>query len=195
MVNLILGKLTPRSGTVSRSSKLKIGVFSQDMVPLLPVDVSAVTYIMEKCKTLKADTAVADFANCETVDQARQYLGSFGLQGKTSLRLIGTLSGGQKSRVVFAAESLCKPQLYIMDEPTNHLDIESIETLSKAIQKFTGAVLLVSHDRSFLGETCEEVWVFEKGKEEIQKLIKSPNQTNDEFIDNTFRHLYNQRTS
>ena len=89
----------------------------------------------------------------------RSCLGRFGLTGTTALQPIGTLSGGQKSRTVFAWMSLKNPHVLILDEPTNHLDMDSIEALSKALIQFKGGVLIVSHDQMFLDSCCNEIWV------------------------------------
>lgn len=70
-------------------------------------------------------------------EEYRRHLGAFGVSGDLALQPIGSLSGGQKSRVAFAKMCLSLPNFLILDEPTNHLDIESIEALGKAIQKYT----------------------------------------------------------
>jgi ATP-binding cassette, subfamily F, member 3 len=73
--------------------------------------------------------------------------------------LHSTLSGGQKSRVVFAAISMGNPHVLILDEPTNHLDMDSIDALASALKQFKGGVAIVSHDQAFLDAVCNEVWV------------------------------------
>ena len=80
------------------------------------------------------------------IEEYRRHLGAFGLTGDLTLQPVGSLSGGQKSRVAFAKMCLTLPNFLILDEPTNHLDIETIEALGKAIQKYTvstiGSILL-----------------------------------------------------
>lgn len=71
------------------------------------------------------------------IEEYRRHLGAFGLSGDLTLQPVGSLSGGQKSRVAFAKMCLSLPNFLILDEPTNHLDIETIEALGKAIQKYT----------------------------------------------------------
>lgn len=71
----------------------------------------------------------------------------------TSLQLIGTLSGGQKSRVAFAVLSMSKPHILLLDEPTNHLDIEGLDALMDALNVWNGGVLVISHDSTFI-HTC-----------------------------------------
>lgn len=68
-------------------------------------------------------------------------------------------SGGQKSRVAFACLTFAKPHIVLLDEPTNHLDMEAIGALITALQKFTGGVLVISHDQYFISQVCNEIWV------------------------------------
>ena len=77
---------------------------------------------------------------------------------------ISTLSGGQKSRVAFAAMAWKHPHLLILDEPTNHLDIETIEALTDALAAYKGGLIVVSHDQYFVQRTCRELWVLEDKK-------------------------------
>ncbi|XP_010146541.1 PREDICTED: ATP-binding cassette sub-family F member 3-like, partial [Eurypyga helias] len=78
-----------------------------------------------------------------------------------AVRPVASLSGGQKSRVAFAQMTMSCPNFYILDEPTNHLDMETIEALAKALNKFRGGVILVSHDERFIRLVCQELWVCE----------------------------------
>ncbi|KAM6567240.1 hypothetical protein CsatA_026368 [Cannabis sativa] len=101
-----------------------------------------------------------------------------------------SLSGGQKSRVVFTSISMSKPHILLLDEPTNHLDMQSIDALADALDEFTGGVVLVSHDSRLISRVCEdeeksEIWVVEDGtvrnfpgtfkeyKEDLQREIKA----------------------
>lgn len=79
-----------------------------------------------------------------------QHLGAFGITGLTGLQKIGTLSGGQKSRVAFSVLSMQRPHIILLDEPSNHLDIEGIDALMAAIKKWNGGVILISHDTRFI---------------------------------------------
>merc|ERR1712141_846172 len=89
----------------------------------------------------------------------RHQLGSYGVSGELALRPISSLSGGQKSRVAFAVMTMNSPNFFILDEPTNHLDIETVEALGKALKKFKGGVILVSHNEQLIKMTAEEVWL------------------------------------
>ena len=77
---------------------------------------------------------------------------------------VATLSGGEKARLVLALIALTQPALLILDEPTNHLDLEMREALVLALQDYTGALILVSHDRSLLHRTVDELWLVDSGK-------------------------------
>jgi ATP-binding cassette subfamily F protein 3 len=91
-------------------------------------------------------------------------LGRYGLEGHAHTIKIRDLSGGQKARVVFVELSLMAPHLLFLDEPTNHLDIQSRDVLLKALQKFQGTIILVSHDRHFLRSLVGRVFEIDHGE-------------------------------
>jgi energy-coupling factor transporter ATP-binding protein EcfA2 len=93
----------------------------------------------------------------KTEQEYRQHLGNFQITGQTGLQLIGTLSGGQKSRVAFAALSLARPHILLLDEPTNHLDMEGLDALIVALENFNGGVIVISHDERFVTRVGKEV--------------------------------------
>ncbi|KAE8294788.1 ATP-binding cassette sub-family F member 3 [Larimichthys crocea] len=99
-----------------------------------------------------------------TEEEYRHQLGGYGITGELATRPVASLSGGQKSRVAFAQMTMPCPNFYILDEPTNHLDMETIEALAKALNKFKGGVILVSHDERLIRLVCKELWVCEAGK-------------------------------
>ena len=101
-----------------------------------------------------------------TPSAARTILGGFGLGGSHALQPIGSLSGGQKARLVMAAAMSSPdrpPHLLVLDEPTNHLDSDSLASLAGAVRAFTGAVAIVSHNQAFLAACCRELWVVRGG--------------------------------
>ena len=95
----------------------------------------------------------------------RGHLSAFGLPADLAEQRIGTLSGGQKSRVSFAMISWKKPHLLVLDEPTNHLDHETIDAVIVALANFQGGVIVVSHDQHFLESVCDEIHVLTAGKD------------------------------
>jgi len=143
---LLAKNLTPTRGHVEHASRLRIGWFAQHFADQLQTDMSPVMYLHEKYPEHEYETL-------------RKYLGMFGLPGKRHLQAIQTLSGGEKNRVVFASIALYGAHLLFLDEPTNHLDMESIAALVKGVKKFTGGVVLVSHDQRLISAACEEIWV------------------------------------
>ena len=84
------------------------------------------------------------------MEEIRKYLGTFQIEGKTHLIPIENLSGGQKARLLLISLLLENPHILLLDEPTNHLDISIIEWLIKAINKYKGAVYIVSHDEELI---------------------------------------------
>ncbi|KAI5983601.1 P-loop containing nucleoside triphosphate hydrolase protein [Pisolithus albus] len=94
---------------------------------------------------------------------ASKFPGRTEQDGMTGLQLIGTLSGGQKSRVAFAVLSLQKPHVLLLDEPTNHLDIEGLDALMAALNTWNGGVIVISHDERFITSVAKELWVCANG--------------------------------
>jgi len=150
-INVLLDKLKPVSGYVQRDPKLRVGYFAQHHVDQLDVRLSPLDYMLDTFPGSKAD-------------EMRPHLARYGIPAELASQRIGTLSGGQKSRVAFAKITHDRPHILICDEPSNHLDLETNAALAIAINTFDGGVLLVSHDQ-FLIETCaEEFWVMQEGK-------------------------------
>ena len=98
-----------------------------------------------------------------TPQQARDRLGAFLFQGEDVFKTVGTLSGGEQSRLRLCMLMDEKINLLILDEPTNHLDIASREWVEAAIEEFEGVLLFVSHDRYFIEKFAERIWLLEEG--------------------------------
>lgn len=151
LLKLLLGTLTPVSGHVSKNGRLRIGYFAQHHVDGMDLSLSAVSW-MAQAYPGKSD------------EEYRRHLGSFGITGSLGLQKMQLLSGGQKSRVAFAALCLNQPHVLILDEPSNHLDTQGLDALADALINFKGGVLMVSHDVSTIERVCNEIWVSEDGK-------------------------------
>jgi ATP-binding cassette, subfamily F, member 3 len=98
--------------------------------------------------------------------ELRDFLGTFRFTGAMAQQAVGSLSGGEKARLVLAMLVWQRPNLLLLDEPTNHLDLTTREALSIALNEFEGTVMLVSHDRALLRETCDEFWLVARGRVE-----------------------------
>jgi len=96
--------------------------------------------------------------------KAREYLSKFMFFGESVFKKVGSLSGGEKSRLMLSKLLFNQVNLLILDEPTNHLDIDSIETLEEALLDFQGTIMFVSHDRYFINKICERVVALESNK-------------------------------
>ncbi|MBQ3214674.1 MAG: ABC-F family ATP-binding cassette domain-containing protein, partial [Oscillospiraceae bacterium] len=101
--------------------------------------------------------------NCSP-QMARDRLGAFLFQGEDVFKTVGTLSGGEQSRLRLCMLMDEKINLLILDEPTNHLDIASREWIEAAIEEFEGVLLFVSHDRYFIEKFAERIWLLDDGK-------------------------------
>jgi ABC-type glutathione transport system ATPase component len=93
----------------------------------------------------------------------RSFLGSFNFSGDMVKQAVGTMSGGEKARLVLAMMVWQRPNLLLLDEPTNHLDLATREALAMALNEFEGTVMLVSHDRALLRAVCDEFWLVGRG--------------------------------
>ncbi len=150
LIKLIAGKLELMQGEMMRSSKLRIGYFSQHQTEELDVDS---TPVQEMGRLIQKQTG--DWK--ESVIRAR--LGQFGFGKTLADNRIGNLSGGEKARLLFAFMSFEAPHLLLMDEPTNHLDMDSREALVQALNAYQGAIVMVSHDPTMVERVADRLWL------------------------------------
>ncbi|KAJ9148115.1 hypothetical protein P3X46_030206 [Hevea brasiliensis] len=151
ILKLIAGELQPSSGTIFRSAKVRIAVFSQHHVDGLDLSSNPLLYMM------RCFPGVPE-------QKLRAHLGSFGVTGNLALQPMYTLSGGQKSRVAFAKITFRKPHIILLDEPSNHLDLDAVEALIQGLVLFQGGILMVSHDEHLISGSVEELWVVSQGR-------------------------------
>jgi ATP-binding cassette subfamily F protein 3 len=109
-------------------------------------------------------TAAGKIGNQPTREQdLRSFLGNFNFGGDMVKQAVGSMSGGEKARLVLCMIVWQRPNLLLLDEPTNHLDLATREALSMALNEFEGTVMLVSHDRALLRAVCDEFWMVSQG--------------------------------
>jgi ATP-binding cassette subfamily F protein 3 len=103
----------------------------------------------------------------ETTLALRNFLGRFGMAGDSEDRPVASFSGGEKSRLALALLAWQKPHLLLLDEPTNHLDLDMRDALTIALEEYTGAVIIVSHDRSLIRAVADELWLVADGEAKL----------------------------
>lgn len=150
LLKLMTGALSPTSGQVSRHTHLKMGVYSQHSSEQLDLTKAALDFVRDKYSEKSQD-----------YQYWRQQLGKYGLSGESQTALMGTLSEGQKSRIVFALLAIDTPNMLLLDEPTNGLDIPTIDSLADAILAFEGGCVVVSHDFRLLDRIAKQILVCE----------------------------------
>ncbi|PWW78054.1 hypothetical protein C7212DRAFT_293693 [Tuber magnatum] len=150
LLRIMTGKLQPTNGSVSRHTHLKLGMYSQHSAEQLDLTKSALDFVRDKYREKSQD-----------YQYWRQQLGKYGLSGDSQTALMGTLSEGQKSRIVFALLAIESPNMLLLDEPTNGLDIPTIDSLAEAINAFDGGVVVVSHDFRLLDKIAKDILVCE----------------------------------
>ena len=153
--------LAPIGGEVTEGKGLNIGYFAQQELDVLrPLD-TPLEHMIRLVKDLTAQSKLAGQATRE--QDLRSFLGTFNFSGDMVKQAVGSMSGGEKARLVLCMIVWQRPNLLLLDEPTNHLDLATREALGMAINEFEGTVMLVSHDRALLRSVCDEFWMVSHG--------------------------------
>jgi ATP-binding cassette subfamily F protein 3 len=139
-----MGKLTPIKGSVTINGGLRIGHFTQHHTDNFDLSLSAVENLLNMFESSDGQ-------------EMRSFLGRFQIQGNDALKPMALLSGGEKSRVAFAALAYKRPHVLVIDEGSNHLSMDAVDALVEAVQDFKGGLIVVSHDQYFVSNTCSEL--------------------------------------
>jgi ATP-binding cassette subfamily F protein 3 len=150
LLKVICEDLKPTAGYVVKSARMRLAKFSQHHVEQLDLDLSPVQFLQRHYPG-------------KDQQHYRSFLGRYGISADLALQRMDTLSGGQKSRVVFAFMAMMEPHVMVLDEPINHLDIETVDILAQALNDFEGGLVLVSHDERMINLVCDELWLVENG--------------------------------
>ncbi|QKE40075.1 MAG: ATP-binding cassette domain-containing protein [Ferrovum myxofaciens] len=161
LIKTLAGVLTPLNGEMIQGRGLTLGYFAQQELDVLQPEDTPLAHMIRLAKAAIAQGKGGWVQGRE--QDLRNYLGSFNFTGEMLAQRVGTLSGGEKARLVLAMIVWQRPNLLLLDEPTNHLDLATREALSVALNEFEGTVLLVSHDRALLRAVCDEFWLVTGG--------------------------------
>jgi len=154
LVKTIARALPALAGTITEGKGLAIGYFAQQEMDLLSADDTPLQRMVRLAREVSPSAREQELRN---------FLGQFRFEGDMVHQTVGTLSGGERARLVLATIVWQRPNLLLLDEPTNHLDLATREALSIALNEFEGTVMLVSHDRALLREVCDEFWLVARG--------------------------------
>ncbi|MBN8752065.1 MULTISPECIES: ABC-F family ATP-binding cassette domain-containing protein [Variovorax] len=158
LVKTIAREMGALAGQVTEGKGLNIGYFAQQELDVLRPQDTPLEHMVRMARELGSNAKEA------TGEQAlRGFLGSFNFSGDMVKQPVGTMSGGEKARLVLAMMVWQRPNLLLLDEPTNHLDLATREALAVALNEFEGTLMLVSHDRALLRSVCDEFWLVGRG--------------------------------
>ena len=161
VVKTIARDLKELAGEITEGKGLNIGYFAQQELDVLKPADTPLQHMIDLVKKLTMQGKLAGQATRE--QDLRSYLGQFNFSGDMVKQAVGSMSGGEKARLVLCMIVWQRPNLLLLDEPTNHLDLATREALSMALNEFEGTVMLVSHDRALLRAVCDEFWMVSRG--------------------------------
>ena len=144
-------RLAPSAGTIDHSPYARIGYFAQHRLEQLDPHRTPLDLVRRAAPDMREQ-------------EMRDFLGGFGFAQAPATNRIAPLSGGEKTRLALALLILERPNLLLLDEPTNHLDLDMREALAAALQSFSGALVLVSHDRHLLRLVSDSLWLVTDGR-------------------------------
>lgn len=161
LVKTIAGALQPIAGEIITGKGLNIGYFSQQELDVLRPADNPLEHMIRLVRDTPANVRPSAM-DCRE-QGLRNFLGTFNFSGDMVKQSVGSMSGGEKARLVLCMIVWQRPNLLLLDEPTNHLDLATREALSVALNEFEGSVMLVSHDRALLRSVCDEFWLVSRG--------------------------------
>ncbi|UVL34625.1 ATP-binding cassette domain-containing protein [Pseudomonas sp. B21-041] len=153
LIKNLAGELSPIAGRLTRGENTVVGYFAQHQLDSLDSKASPLLHLQRLAPTEREQTL-------------RDFLGGFDFRGARIDEPVLNFSGGEKARLALALIAWERPNLLLLDEPTNHLDLEMRLALTMALQEFSGAVLVVSHDRHLLKSTTDNFYLVADGKVE-----------------------------
>ena len=152
LIKLLAGQLHALTGdSLQTAADLQIGYFAQHQLEQLDPEASPLQHLQ------RLDDSVSE-------QIGRDFLGGFAFNGDKALTKVAPFSGGERARLALALIVWQRPNLLLLDEPTNHLDLEMRHALTLALQSFTGAMIIVSHDRHLLRTTCDAFLLVNNGQ-------------------------------
>lgn len=151
LMKTLAGQLPLLSGERVEGEHLNIGYFAQHQLESLDLEATPILHIQRLTKTAREQ-------------EIRDFLGGFGFRGDKALEVVNDFSGGEQARLALAIVAWQKPNLLLLDEPTNHLDLEMRHALTMALQGYSGAMVLISHDRNLLRNTADELYLVSDGE-------------------------------
>jgi ATP-binding cassette subfamily F protein 3 len=150
LMRVLAGEMPALEGEMLRHRDLRVGFVAQHQLEQLDPQASPLLHLRRQEPRIDDQTA-------------RTFLGGFDVRGERVHEPVADFSGGERARLALALVVRSRPNLLLLDEPTNHLDLDLRAALELALQDYTGAVVLVSHDRHLLDATCDELWRVAEG--------------------------------